>query len=78
MFWKILPQVAGALQQAALGVGLGSEAFLATFNKSVPTALGLLGELSAGVCCAGRAGCPVVCALQQLCHPNLLRRTPNR
>lgn len=37
-------QVASALQQAALGLGMGGEAFLATFNKSVPTALGLLGE----------------------------------
>ena len=49
-------QVAGALQQAALGVGMGGEAFLATFNKSVPTALGLLGEHSRWACWAWALG----------------------
>lgn len=37
-------QVVGALEQAASAAGISSEAFIETFNKSVPTALGLLGE----------------------------------
>lgn len=35
-------QVVGALEQAASAAGISSEAFIETFNKSVPTALGLL------------------------------------
>ncbi|KAL4428456.1 hypothetical protein ABPG75_002545 [Micractinium tetrahymenae] len=35
-------QVVGALEQAAGAVGMSSAAFIETFNKSVPTALGLL------------------------------------
>ena len=37
-------QVLGALQQTADALGMTGDAFLTTFNKSVPTALGLLGE----------------------------------
>ncbi|KAL4439212.1 hypothetical protein ABPG77_004114 [Micractinium sp. CCAP 211/92] len=35
-------QVVGALEQAARAAGVSSDVFIETFNKSVPTALGLL------------------------------------
>ncbi len=37
-------QVLAGLYATAAALGLSNEAFLTTFNKSVPTALGLLGE----------------------------------
>lgn len=39
------PEVLGALHQAADALGLSSDAFLEAFNKSVPTACGLLGAV---------------------------------
>lgn len=41
---RCTPQVLAGLYAAAAALGLSNEAFLTTFNKSVPTALGLLGE----------------------------------
>jgi hypothetical protein len=47
-------QVALSMNGAAQALGVAPDVFLATLNKSVPTALGLLGEWPAmvGPCCA--------------------------
>lgn len=50
-----LPQVAAALGQAGAALGMEPAVFIETFNKSVPTALGLLGAL--GQAAAADVGC---------------------
>ena len=64
---NVLPrtQVLASLYAAAAALGVSNEAFLTTFNKSVPTALGLLGELFRS--CLGTTGpAPMPCLFDGL------------
>ena len=63
------PGVLGGLHAAAAGLGMSNDAFVETFNKSVPTALGLLGERAARGAGCGR--CPLAFPLALAAVPQL-------
>lgn len=64
------PGVPSALSAAGAGLGLDPDTFLAAFNKSVPTACGLLGEKAAAAWLSSLPGVgPLPCLTQDGATP---------